>query len=62
MLVCNFDWRGFAKVDARAGVHDWGGREDVVDCDGIRDGVEGGDDAAEGFERGERMKWGLIGD
>lgn len=50
MLICDLDGGRLAKVDARARIHDGCGREDIMDCDGVGYGVEGGDDAAEGFE------------
>ncbi len=49
MLICYFDRGGFAKVDAGTAAHDWFAVEELPDKDGARGGVEGDDDAAEGF-------------
>lgn len=53
VLVGDLDGSGFAEIDAGAGGHDGGVGEDAVDCEGVGDGVEGADDAAEGFQGGE---------
>lgn len=49
MLVRYFDGRGLAEVDARAAAHDGFAVEELADRDGGRGGVEGDNDAAEGF-------------
>ena len=50
MLVGDFNGGGFAEVDAGAGgAHDGNVVEEGVDFDGVVGGVEGHDDAAEGF-------------
>jgi hypothetical protein len=40
----------------------WTPREDLSDCDRIFDCVEGDDNAAEGFERGEDVNCGMFVD
>ena len=49
MTIRGFDGGGFAKVDARAAGKNGFVVEELADEDGARGGVEGDDDAAEGF-------------
>ena len=49
MLIRDFDGRGLAEIDARAAAHDGFAIEKLADRDGGGGGVEGDDDAAEGF-------------
>lgn len=59
MLVDCFDGGGPAKVDAGAAAHDGFAVEELPDEDGGGGGVEGDDDAAEGFQRGEGVERGM---
>jgi len=51
-----------AEIDARAVAEDGLAVEDFADRHGVVDGVEGDDDAAEGFERGEDVDCGVVVD
>lgn len=51
-----------AEVDSCAVVEDGLAVQDLFDCDGIFDCVEGDDDAAEGFEWGEDVDCGVFVD
>lgn len=51
-----------AEVDSGAVAEDGLAVEDLADLDGVLDGVEGDDDAAEGFERGEDVDCGVFVD
>ena len=57
MVVLFFNVGGFAKVDAHAVAEDCLAVEGFADLDGCVDGEEGYDDASEGFEGRERVKW-----
>lgn len=62
VLVRGFQRRGLAEVDAGAGGHDGAVVEEPADGDGVVGGVEGDDDAAEGFQGREGVQGDVVGE
>lgn len=62
VLVRGFQRCGLAEVDAGAGGHDGAVVEELADSDGVVGGVEGDDDAAEGFQGREGVQGDMAGE
>lgn len=62
VLVGHLDRCGLTEVDAGPGGHDGSVGKDAVDREGVGDGVEGADDAAERLEGREGVERRVVRD
>jgi hypothetical protein len=60
VLIYRIDWSFLAKVDAYSLVHNVLTIEQLADANGVVGGVEGDNDAPQGFEWRPRVDWGRL--